>query len=174
MAKTENKQQKNAARVHFNLVDLVLIIAVLACLVGVYLRYSAGDDFGVNHELEQYVLSFEINNIRYTSADAFAEGDALYLDGKDTVLGKIMSIDSTSPSEVIYTDDKGDYKTVYYPEDTRIDLTGRMLSDGVMSDRGYLLGGNTYLAPGQTYYVETPQINVSVTITDIEPAEKAS
>ena len=174
MAKTENKQQKNAARVRFNLVDLVLIIAVLACLVGVYLRYSAGDEFGVKHELDQYVLSFEINNIRYTSADAFTEGDKVYLDGKETVLGTILAIDSTSPSEVIYTDDKGDYKMVYYPEDTRIDLTGRLLSIGVMSERGYLLGGNTYLAPGQTYYVETPRINVSVTITDIEPAEKAS
>ncbi len=171
MAKVDNKTPKNAARIRFNLVDLVLIIAVLACLVGVYLRYNISEEFGVKHELEDYVLSFEIKNIRYTSADAFPEGDALYLDGKDTVLGTILGIDSTSPSEVIYTDSKGDYKTIYYPEDSRIDLTGRLLSRGDMTERGYMLGGNTYLAPGQTYYVETPRINVSVTITKITPSE---
>lgn len=173
MAQTDKKKTKNAARIRFNIVDLVLIIAVLACLVGVYLRYNISEQFGVNHEMGEYVLSFEIKNIRYTSADAFPEGDTFFLNGDDTVLGTVIAIDSTSPSEVIYTDSRGDYKTIYYPEDSRIDMTGRLLSEGMMTDRGYMLAGNTYLAPGQTYYVETPHINVSVTITGIEPAEAA-
>lgn len=173
MAQTDKKKQKNAARIRFNIVDLVLIIAVLACLVGVYLRYNVSEQFGVNHELGEYVLSFEIKDIRYTSADAFPEGDTFYLDEKDVILGTVIAIDSTSPSEVIYADSKGDYKTIYYPEDSRIDLTGRLLSEGMMTDRGYMLAGNTYIAPGQTYYVETPHINVGITVTGIEPAAQA-
>lgn len=172
MAQPDKKTQKKPTHVRFNIIDLVLIIAVLACLVGVYLRYTASEQFGVNHELEDYVLSFEIKNIRYTSADAFPEGDPLYLNGKDTVLGTILAIDSTTPAEVVFTDKKGNYKTIYYPEDSRIDLSGRILSNGVMTERGYLLGGNTYLAPGQSYYVETPLINVSVTITAINPVDQ--
>lgn len=169
MAKTE-KTIKSASRVRFNIVDFVLIIAVLACLCGVYLRYNLSEEFGSKTEMGEYVLSFEINGIRYTSADAFPEGDKFFLDGKDTVLGTVLAIDSTSPAEIIYTDPRGDYKTIYYPEDSRIDLTGRLLSEGMMTDRGYMLGGNTHITPGQGYYIESPRINVSLTITAIEPA----
>lgn len=170
----EKKSNKNPRRIRFNLVDLVLIIAVLACVTGVYLRYNVSEQFGVNHELNTFTLSFEINNIRYTSADAFPEGDAFYLKSPDKLLGTLLSIDSTSPTEVVYTDDKGNYKTAYYPEDTRIDLTGRLQTTGIMTESGFLLDGNTFLAPGQTYAVQTPRIDISVTITAIEEAEAAS
>lgn len=170
----EKKTVTPSRRVRFNLIDLVLIIAVLACLTGVYLRYNVSEQFGVNHELSTFVLSFEIKNIRYTSADAFPEGDSFYLNKQDKLLGTVLAIDSTSPTEVVYTDDKGNYKTAYYPEDTRIDLTGRLQATGIMTDSGFLLDGNTFLAPGQTYAVQTPRIDVSVTITAIEETETVS
>lgn len=170
MAKTE-KTTKSASRVRFNIVDLVLIIAVLACLCGVYLRYNLSDAFGAKTEMGEYVLSFEIASIRYTSADAFPEGDKFFLEGKDDVLGEVLGIDSTSPAEYVYTDNSGNYKTIYYPEDSRIDVSGRLRSIGMMTDRGYMLGGNIHIAPGQTYYIESPRINVNVTITGIEPVE---
>ncbi len=161
-------EEKKAGKIRFNLIDLVLIIAVLSCVVGIYLRYNAADKFGVNHELDSFTVSFEIENIRYTSADAFHEGDLFYLDEKNQTLGNLIAIDSTAPSKTVYIDSKGNYKTLYYPEDSRIDLTGRVLAEGIMTERGFLLGGNTYLAPGETYYVETPYINVNITVTAIE------
>ncbi|MBR7185177.1 MAG: DUF4330 family protein [Clostridia bacterium] len=168
MANTEKKTAR------FNIIDLVLIIAVLACIVSVYLRYNVSENFGVNQEMEEYVLAFEIKNIRYTSAEAFPEGDPVYLAEKDVLMGTILAIDSTTPAEVIYTDTKGDYKVIYYPEDTRIDLTGRILAKGIMTEKGFLLNGNLFLAPGQLYYVETPLITVGITVNKIQPKTAAS
>ncbi len=166
-------EEKKAKKIRFNLIDLVLIIALLSCIVGIYLRYNAANEFGVNHELDSYVVSFDIQNIRFTSADAFHEGDLFYLKEKNQTLGELLAIDSTSPSKTIYIDAKGNYKTLYYPEDSRIDLSGRVSAEGIMTERGFLLGGNTYLAPGETYYVETPYINVDITVTDIEAIASA-
>lgn len=174
MQNEKNQAKKKSPRFVLNVVDLVLIIAVLACVVGVYLRYNLSENLGVRQELSDYVLSFKIENVRFTSGDAFPEGDMVFLaETNDQELGTILAIDSTAPSEVVFTDKEGDYRILYYPEDTRIDLTGRILSSGVMTERGYMLGGNTYLAPGQSYAVETPRIYVEITITDIVSAESA-
>ena len=107
--------------------------------------------------------------MRYTSADAFQEGDAAYLKTQGKLLGTVLGIDSTTPSELIYTNLSGDIRQVYYPENSRIDMEGRLLVSGVMTDRGFMLDGNTYLAPGVPYAVQTPRIDISIVIADISP-----
>lgn len=163
------RPQKRTAKLRFNIVDLVLIIAVLACIAGVYLRFHFSEEFGVNHVQNEYAVSFEVKNIRYTSVDAFPTGDNVYLQSSRKLLGTIIGIDSTSPSQMIYTDYSGNVKQIYYPEDSRIDLTGRIAARGTLTERGFMLDGNTYLAPGASYLVLTPHINVTLTITDIQP-----
>ena len=170
MAQTEQKKgRKTDSRIRFNVIDLVIIVAILACIAGIYLRYNFGEQYGVEHQLEQYEITFQVQNVRYTSADAFQEGDAVYLKTQGKLLGTVQGIDSTTPSELIYTDLSGDIRQIYYPENSRIDMEGRLLVSGVMTDRGFMLDGNTYLAPGAAYAVQTPRIDVSIVIADISP-----
>ncbi len=170
MAQTEQKKgRKSDSRVRFNVVDLVIIVAILACIAGIYLRYNFGEQYGVEHELGQYEITFEVQNVRYTSADAFSEGDAVYLKTQGKLLGTVLGIDSTTPSEMIYTDLSGNIRQVYYPENSRIDMVGRLLVSGTMTDRGFMLDGNTFLAPGAIYAVQTPRIDVSIVIAEISP-----
>jgi len=43
-----------------------------------------------------------------------------------------------------------------------------------MTEKGFLLNGNLFLAPGQLYYVETPLITVGITVNKIQPKTAAS
>ena len=170
MAQTEQKKgRKTDSRVRFNVIDLVIIVAILACIAGIYLRYNFGEQYGVEHQMEQYEITFQVQDVRYTSADAFQEGDAVYLKTQGELLGTVLGIDSTTPSELIYTDLSGDIRQIYYPENSRIDMEGRLLVLGVMTDRGFMLDGNIFLAPGATYAVQSPRIDVSIVIADISP-----
>lgn len=170
MAQTEQKNgRKKDSRIRFNVIDLVIIVAILACIAGIYLRYNFGDQYGVEHQMEQYEITFQVQNVRYTSADAFQEGDAVYLKTQGKLLGTVLGIDATTPSELVYTDLSGDIRQIYYPENSRIDMEGTLLVSGVMTDRGFMLDGNTYLAPGASYAVQTPRIDVSIIVADISP-----
>ena len=174
MARTDEKKlKKSGGKGRFNIIDLILLITVLACIAGIYLRYSASQDFGVKQQLDSFTLSFEVQNIRYTSADAFPSGDAVYMRSDDTYVGTILSLDSTSPTEYIFFDLAGNVKQTYYPENTRIDVTGKILSQGRMTENGFLLNGNVFVAPGRTYSIKTPHIDVDITITDITRIEEA-
>lgn len=174
MALTDDKKQKKpGARGRFNIIDLVLLIALLACIAGIYLRYAADRDLGSKQELDSYTLSFEVQNIRYTSADAFQADDAVYLRTDDTKIGTLLSLDSASPTEYLFFDLGGNVKQTYYPENTRIDVTGRILAEGRMTENGFMLNGNVFLAPGRSYPIMTPHIDVNITITDISLNEEA-
>ena len=167
--KEQKKERKPSSRIRFNIIDLVIVIALLACVAGVYLRYNFGEQYGVEHELAQYEITFEVTNIRYTSVDAFPEGDAVYLKNGGKYMGSIIGIDSTTPSEMVYTDLSGNIIQIYYPENSRIDLVGRLLASGTMTAGGFMLDGNTHLAAGTSYAVQTPHIDVTLVITDISP-----
>ncbi len=151
-----------------NLIDFVVILLVVICLIGVVIRVRQIDWFNKNSALEEHEIYFSVTDISYISEDALVVGDTFTLRDSGVVLGKLKSIDSVLPTTMYVKDADGNVLGVNYPETTRIDVTGTVLSSGEMTANGYLLGGTTYIAPGKTYRVQSEHMDFTLEILNID------
>lgn len=150
----------------FNVLDLVILIVLILCIAVFVFRYYQRSDISGEAVTGKYELSFSVSNVKYTTADAFVKGDNVYVATDDTLIGVMESIDS-KPA-VYYADDPGaGIKRVFYPEGTRVDLAGTIISEGIVNDDGYFAGGSYFLAPGKKMTIYTGHVYVDIILTDI-------
>ena len=64
-------------KIRFNIIDFMIIIAVIGCVVGVALRYNVMDRIGLSSTTNVVEIDFEIFSIRPTSFDAMVKGEKL-------------------------------------------------------------------------------------------------
>lgn len=166
MATTEFKRKRKV--LGLNIIDFVIILLVVICLVGAAVRANQQNWFSGKSDLETFEIYFSVSDIAYTSEDALVMGDTVVLCENNCVLGTLQSIDSVLPSAMYVKDADGNVISVNYPESTRIDVTGTILSNGIMTENGYYLGGNVYIAPGKPYAVQSEHMNFTLVILDIE------
>ncbi len=166
MAKMDSKKKGNG--LGLNLIDFVVILLILICVASAVIRVRQIDLFNKNSDLEEYEIYFSVTDIAYLSEDALVIGDTVTLCENEAVLGKLQSIDSVLPSTMYVKDSDGNVLSVNYPESTRIDVTGTVLSLGQMTENGYFLGGTIYIAPGRSYQVQSEHMNFTLEILDIE------
>lgn len=156
----------------FNALDWVILIVLILCVASFVFRYQRKAEISGASIEGKYAVSFFVENVRYTSADAFVKGDRVYVSTDDTCIGVFERLDSNNPAAYYAEDPAAGIVKVYYPEGTRVDLTGTIISEGVMNDDGYFVGGSYYLAPGKSVSIYTGHIFVQITITDIVPYEE--
>ena len=149
---------------HFGALDWVILIVLILCAAVFALRFGYKEQISGEGLTAKYAISFCINDVRYTTADALVKGDRVYVATDDTYIGIFDRIDSNNPAA--YYVENSDTK-VYYPEGTRIDLTGTIISEGVMNDDGYFAGGSYFLAPGKKITIYTGHVFVDIVLTDI-------
>ena len=162
-------ERKNSSAKRLNVIDVLIIIGVVLCVVGIVIRFGGFSFVSPSKDLDQFELRFSVKNLSYTSEDAFVKGDTVTAVDSGVVLGKLMDVD-WMPAEFYALDKSGNPIVVSYPESTKIDVTGTILSEGVMGENGYLLGGVSYVAPGAEYAVQTEHMDFVLKIIDI--AEK--
>ena len=154
-------------KLHINVVDVIILIMVIVIAVGLVLRYGNIGGFSSSDDLKTYEIYFVVKDIAYTSEDAFVPGDTITLLEQETILGEFLGIDSIMPAEFLARDINGNLVATSYPELTRIDVTGHILSQGIMSENGYLAGGTTYIAAGIPYSVQSEHMDFIIEITNI-------
>lgn len=151
----------------FNAIDVFIIVLVILCIVGVYFRSQIAQWIGIEKNLEEYTVSFEISEIRYTSSKYLSSGNKVYIDGTDIYVGEISGNCTFMPAEVYIENDDGDLVRVNYPKDTYIDVEGNIKCLGFEKDDGFYLNGTYTIAPGSTLKVYTEMMNFSIVITKI-------
>lgn len=166
MSVNQAKEKRRSER-RFNVIDAFIIILVLLCVVGIYFRSQIAEWIGVEKNLEEYRISFEVSEIRYTSGKYIASGNEVYLDGSGIHLGTIDGNSTILPSEMYVENSSGDQLIINYPKDTRVDVTGQIKCMGIKKSDGFYLNGTYSLSPGSTLNVYTEMLNFSFTITDI-------
>ena len=82
-------------------------------------------------------------------------------------MGRIIGDSIAATPAVLYIEDKGSVVEVVSGLN-RVDIRGSFVSEGKMSESGFLIGGTQYVAPGMTTLVYLPNINVNILITDVE------
>ena len=173
--------EKNNGGVRFRALDVVIIILILAAIVGVYFRYNILDTLTGNLNQKDYIVSFEINDIAYSTENYINIGDKVYYNsGSGDDIGKLMEASEDAKNALITVpaitsfvpDGENRAVEVSYPKDTRIDASGRMLCSGTYSvESGFLLNGRDHLSAGDKISVKTNLVTVEIVITNITLAE---
>ncbi len=160
---------KTKKKIKPNVIDFLIILVVLGAIVGIALRAGVVEKVTVGNNQESARVSFLILDINDRSGDYFRIGDQFYSPTLKTQLGELESV-QIMPAEVFISSQDGNLiKT--YSNNNRIDVRGTFLCSGTFSDLGFLLGGNNYIAPGSTVQIQSPYIDVTMTVTDIERVE---
>ena len=167
-----SQQQETRTKRRFNVIDAFIIVLVLLCVLGVYFRGQIAEWIGIEKKVEEYQITFEVSEIRYTSSKYFYTGSKVYLDSGNIVIGTIEGNCTVLPAEIYLTDSEGAPVLTNYPKDTYVDVTGSIKCLGIQKEGGFFLNGTYSLAPGSKVNVHTEMLNFSMTITEIEKISK--
>ncbi len=167
------EQEKKEKRVRIGALDVFIIIAVLACVVGLGLRMFMKGDTVVNNNavMEDYVISFSVSNIRASSVKYFNKGDVFFIKENSMRFGEL-----TETSDLLarryYTNMDG--QVVYVMNEStddrtkRVDLEAEIAVMGFLDANGrFLLNGNQYLGVNKEIEIKSKYITVNVKITSI-------
>lgn len=150
-----------------NALDIVILIVLIFCVLSFALRLREQSEIADSSLSGKYEVSFLVSNVRYTTADAFVSGDAVYVATDDAYIGTFDRIDSNSPAVHYAPDPDVGAVKVYYPEGTRVDITGTIISEGVMNEDGFFAGGSYFLAPGKKMTLYTGHVYLEVVLGEI-------
>ena len=173
----KNIQNKKAPR--FGVLDAIIILLVIVVVVGIYFRYNIVEWFSNTNGLQEYTVSYTIEDIRYTTPNFINIGDKVYFKDSDKQFGTFIEVSenmgalSITPASKFFADSHGNIVEVFYPNsESRINASGRLTCSGRYSDDGaFLVNGSTFIACGQYVNVYTEYVTVSIRIDGIEQLE---
>ena len=159
--------------------DVCILVAIVVIIAGVAARFILRDTSSMAQPkaLANYLVDFEIKDIRGTSEKYLKTVSAFYLDETGDYLGVVYKKEVLSdPAMTEYVTPEGE---VVYAANTRdigddlcrIDVTGTFLVSGYVDDNGFfLLNGNRYLGLSKEVAVRSRELMVNIIITDIRTA----
>lgn len=164
---------------HIGVLDVCILVALVAIIAGVAARFILRDNSSMAQPkaLQNYLVDFEIKDIRGTSEKYLKTDSPFYLDETGDYLGVVYKKEVLSdPAMTEYVTAEGN--VVYVPnlrdagdDLCRIDVTGTFLVSGYVDDNGFfLLNGNRYLGLSKEVAVRSRELMVNVIITDIRTA----
>ena len=159
--------ENNIKKKRLGVLDIIIITVLLLCIVVFCLRYLYRTEIAGADAQGKYEISFLITDVRSTTSDAFVKGDKVFVATDDTYIGVFDRLDSNNPAAHYFEDPTAGIVKVYYPEGTRIDLTGTIISEGVLNEDGFFAGGSYFLAPGKKITAYTSHVFVDMVLTEI-------
>lgn len=164
--------------VHFNVIDALIIILLIAVVLGIYFRFNVMESLTSEEKTETYTVSFSVENIRYTTPSYVNVGDVVYFGDTGELFGVLISesenqnVLSITPASEIFVDTSGNLKEVFYEAESRVDAKGRIECRGLYTDDGgFCVDGTRYIAPGQTVEINTELVTLIITVTSIDKVE---
>lgn len=154
----------------FNVIDMAIILLIILCGVGIFFRYDMENKISQG-EGDEYVVEFVCEKVRYTTADYISVGDTICFTEGGIPMGVVQGDIVSRPSHMEVVN-HGKNITVYYPQDTMIDITGSIKVSGNMTENGFLVDGSTYIAPNSVIKVSNKYADFEIRILSVEKNEK--
>lgn len=181
--KKDYKSDSNIAKTikahKFGVLDVAIVLIIIASIVGIYFRFNLIESLTQRANTKNVVVSYSIDNIRYTTPNYINVDDKVYIYSSGELLGTVINSSeemsnalNVAPSSEEFIDD-GEYVEVYYPNsESRVDANGRLMCKGAYTDdRGLLINGSTHISAGQSIPVKTELATFVITITAIEVSD---
>ncbi len=177
-AKQERERSEKVRRLpKFYILDAVIILVLICIGLGLYFKYNLFEMFSQLENKTDVQIEYKIENIKATTEYYIDIGDRVYFKNDGTEVGSIIASAENSnyalvsfPAEKTFTDETQSISVTYPSDmsDPRFDFEGRLQAKGVFTDNGaFLLNGNMYFSPGQTYVVCTDKVTVAITVLSI-------
>lgn len=148
----------------FNIIDFLIIVTVIGCIAGVFLRYDLASKIGLNRNKDEVEISFLVMGLREGSTLALVEGDTIYWEQNGMEIGKLLSKDIMEGSHYILDEDFEFHKRY---NQLRFDVRGVISAKGNMTENGFMLNGTQFIAPGKELKIQSKNITTTVTVTEI-------
>lgn len=165
----EQKKRGLPSRSSFNVIDIAILLLILVCAVGIYMRYGMEKTIA-SGEGEVYDIRFVCEDVRYTTANYVNTGDTLYFTGTNLPFGTITDTVVIRPSSEEVSVN-GNNLTVYYPSDTIVDISGAVRVKGIMTENGFLIDGSSYIAPNTVVHISNKLADISIRILSVTLVE---
>ena len=175
MKNNAKKATKKAPR--FGVLDAVIILLIIVAVVGVYFRYNIIDFISNMRNLENYTVSYSVENVRHTINNYVNIDDEVYFADDGELFGTLINSGENNvepmramPASQYFTKSNGEIVSITYPdnEQSRVDITGRLVCIGnYTEDGGFLVNGKTYIAAGQYINVQTEYVTFTIRIEEI-------
>lgn len=132
------RESKDTKRKGFNLLDILIIIAIVAVLGGgwyVYSKYTEG--LQANKHRVEYLV--EMKGVDQSFVDAIAKGDLLRESVKGNNLGQVADMTYTAASNINTDFRNGNYVEVPVPD--KLDVLLTITSEAAVSEKSITVGG---------------------------------
>jgi len=158
---------KNTAKKNrFNIIDFFLVVTVLACVIGIAIRYNLSETLVQSHD--SATVTVMIRGLLEENADQLVVGDAYFYQTSSKPFGTLTSV-KTSPAKNRYFKDDG---TVYVSEyQDRVDAICTLDIEGYHSKDGFMIDGATYVGIGSDILVRSMHLETQWIVLDIEVHE---
>mgnify|MGYP003571316825 CR=1 FL=1 len=157
---------KSTVKVRFNIVDFLVVIAILAAIAALVFRGTILKFIGSVIYTEDAVLSVRIERTTPEQASGINEGDILYLG--DDELGEISSCSVTDSRIILFSEDENENGAFIRVNDGgHCDVICNINVKGAFNSDGFYLFGDRYVGVGQTLTVASGTYTCEVTVVSI-------
>ena len=158
----------------FNILDVIIILVVVACVVGAAIRYSLPTKLGiVFNGQDTAVVTFYVNNMKTEAAkSSFVEGYKYFCKDFNCYLGELYNTENFvyEPHKMYNTNESGTLTVDTI--DSRCDVTGYFLVKGTVDEeKGFMLNKTENLSPGEEIEVNSVNRKMQVVIMSIDLVE---
>lgn len=153
---------ENQVKPHFNVIDLVIILAVVALIVTAVLRSGITNEIQKPEVDDKAEITVIVEGVSPAVAQAFGDGEVLYCSQTGEVLGTLNHFD-TEPYVRYLDTQTGEW--IKAESSTLVTLRGTITCDGIhTSDGSFLLNGNRFIAAGTSlaFRNNTTEANLAV------------
>ena len=164
-----NKKEEIKSKRKIAAVDIMILLLLLLCIGGIAVRIVVGDSGLMSGTKGDYIVSYVVKAENDEYSPYFTEGHEFFLESGEA-FGTLIADAELPPAEIYEENADGELK-LYYAADGTVDFKGTILVRGIMTDSGFLLNSNTYIAPNMTITVASSDITVELLITDITKAQ---
>ncbi len=148
-----------------NLFDILLFMTLVIGVFGVAARFYIKNNYAAKSN-ESADIVFELRGVGRESIFAMEEGEEISMRQGKKSIGTLHEITEIREySEISFSDD-GALRLRAVPE--KYVVRGVIRAHGAFTDSGFMLGGNTHIAPNQTIEADTVKLSTSIYIVDIE------
>lgn len=146
-----------------NIIDIAVILAVIAVVAGVFVRFTGGAGKIVT-ATKKIEFEVKVDGVRSFTVDALDKKGLVTNKNYDIVTGEITNVDTV---DCVQKATKTDGTVVEAPLEERYTSTVTIVTDGKESDSGYFDSNNEEIAVGREYTIYSKFVKTTGTITRV-------
>lgn len=156
---------ENQNKPRFNVIDLVIILAVLALIAAAVLRSGITDEMQKTEANDRAEVTVIIEGVSPSVAEAFHDGDTLYCTKNGAVFGTLDHFD-TEPFVKYMESLTGEL--IKTESQSLITLRGTVTCKGARTQEGsFLLNGTQFISAGSTFTFRNNTTEANLTVLSV-------